>query len=99
MLLSEISFEKLDLKDPIGTIGVLLDASYVHPGRSARHHLEWLALSNHLDRQRVDEVLALVGLTEATIFHDIIYAIVGIAGDNFCSLLRHLVIYHMRLML
>lgn len=52
------------IEDPIGTIGVLLDASYVHPGRSARHHLEWLALSNHLDRQRVDEVLALVGLTD-----------------------------------
>lgn len=52
------------IEDPIRTIGVLLDASYVHPGRSARHHLEWLALSNHLDRQRVDEVLALVGLTD-----------------------------------
>ncbi|MGA0388383.1 MAG: ABC transporter ATP-binding protein, partial [Ilumatobacteraceae bacterium] len=52
------------IEDPIRTIGVLLDASYVHPGRSARHHLEWLAISNHLDRQRVDEVLALVGLTD-----------------------------------
>ena len=39
------------IEDPIRTIGVLLDASYVHPGRSARHHLEWLALSNHLDRR------------------------------------------------
>ena len=52
------------IEDPIRTIGVLLDASYVHPGRSARHHLEWLAISNHLGRQRVDEVLALVGLTD-----------------------------------
>lgn len=53
-----------DIVDPVTSIGALLDASYVHPGRSARHHLEWLAISNHLDRTRVSEVLELVGLTE-----------------------------------
>jgi len=51
---------------PIRMIGVLLDASYVHPGRSARRHLEWLAMSNHLERQRVDEVLSLVGLSDVS---------------------------------
>ncbi|MGA0886181.1 MAG: ABC transporter ATP-binding protein, partial [Ilumatobacteraceae bacterium] len=53
-----------EIAHPIRMIGVLLDASYVHPGRSARRHLEWLAMSNHLERQRVDEVLSLVGLSE-----------------------------------
>lgn len=53
-----------EIVDPVTSIGTLLDASYVHPGRSARHHLEWLAISNHLDRTRVSEVLELVGLTE-----------------------------------
>jgi len=53
-----------EIAHPIRVIGVLLDASYVHPGRSARHHLEWLAMSNHLERQRVDEVLSLVGLSD-----------------------------------
>ena len=53
-----------EIAHPIRMIGVLLDASYVHPGRPARHHLEWLAMSNHLERQRVDEVLSLVGLSD-----------------------------------
>lgn len=53
-----------EFADPLRSIGVLLDASYIHPGRSARHHLDWLAMSNHLERTRVDEVLELVGLTE-----------------------------------
>ena len=55
-----------EIAHPIRMIGVLLDASYVHPGRSARRHLEWLAMSNHLERQRVDEVLSLVGLSDVS---------------------------------
>jgi ABC-2 type transport system ATP-binding protein len=35
----------------------------VHPGRSARDHLRWLAASNGIPRGRIDEVLELVGLT------------------------------------
>jgi ABC-2 type transport system ATP-binding protein len=35
----------------------------VHPGRSARNHLAWLAASNGLPRKRVGEVLDMVGLT------------------------------------
>lgn len=49
---------------PITSVGLLLDASYVHPARSARNHLRWLAASNGIGRGRVEEVLALVGLTE-----------------------------------
>lgn len=50
---------------PLREVGSLLDAGYVHPGRSGRNHLRWLAASNRLSKSRVDEVLDLVGLTEA----------------------------------
>lgn len=52
-----------DLKNPLRTIGGLLEAKAYHPGRSARNHLLSLAASNHISPQRVDEVLDLVGLT------------------------------------
>ena len=42
----------------------LLDARAIHPGRSARDHLRWLADSNGVSRRRVDEVLEIVGLAE-----------------------------------
>lgn len=47
---------------PLHEIGALLEAGAVHPGRSARDHLRWLAASNDIDRRRVDEVLDLVGI-------------------------------------
>ncbi len=52
-----------DLKRPLHEVGALLDAGYVHPGRSARNHLRWLAASNGIARTRIDEVLEMVGLT------------------------------------
>jgi ABC-2 type transport system ATP-binding protein len=52
-----------DLDRPLHEVGALLDAGYVHPGRSGRNHLRWLAASNGIGRKRVDEVLELVGLT------------------------------------
>ena len=45
-------------------VGSLLDAGYVHPARSGRNHLRWLAATNGSAGSRVDEVLALVGLTD-----------------------------------
>lgn len=50
------------ISDPLHHVGALLDAGYVHPGRSARNHLRWIAASNGLPRKRVDDVLELVGL-------------------------------------
>jgi ABC-2 type transport system ATP-binding protein len=50
------------LTRPLRTVGALLDASAVHPGRSARNHLLWLAQSNAIPRRRVGEVLDLAGL-------------------------------------
>jgi ABC-2 type transport system ATP-binding protein len=49
---------------PLHEVGALLDANALHPGRSAVQHLWSLAQSNRIPRQRVDEVLGLVGLTE-----------------------------------
>jgi ABC-2 type transport system ATP-binding protein len=42
----------------------MLDARAVHPGRTAYNHLLGLAHSNRIPAQRVDEVLALVGLSD-----------------------------------
>jgi len=53
-----------DLKDPLHTVGALLEAKSVHPGRSARNHLLFLAQTQGLPASRVDEVLALVGLRD-----------------------------------
>ena len=53
-----------DLANPLTTVGALLEAKSVHPGRSARNHLLFLAQSQGLPRTRVDEVLDLVGLRE-----------------------------------
>jgi len=49
---------------PLREIGVLLEASAKHPGRSARDHLLALAYTHRLAARRVDEVLELVGLTD-----------------------------------
>ncbi|MFE4498728.1 ABC transporter ATP-binding protein [Rhodococcus sp. NPDC056743] len=53
-----------ELKEPLRTVGALLDAKWVHPNRSARAHLQWMAASNGIPKSRVDEVLGLVGLSE-----------------------------------
>jgi len=53
-----------DLTQPLHAIGALLEARAMHPGRSAFNHLLILAQTQGLPRRRVDEVLALVGLTE-----------------------------------
>ena len=53
------------LRTPLSHVGALLDATAVHPGRKACDHLLWMAQSNGFARQRVDEVLELVGLASA----------------------------------
>jgi ABC-2 type transport system ATP-binding protein len=53
-----------DLPDPIGTVGASLEASSFHPGRSARAHLEVMALGAGLDPARARQLLAQVGLSE-----------------------------------
>lgn len=53
-----------ELGAPLHEVGILLDAGYVHPGRSGRNHLRWIAASNGIPLKRVDEVLELVGMTD-----------------------------------
>ena len=48
---------------PMREVGALLDAKAVHGGRSAYNHLLCLAQTNNLPKRRVDEVIALVGLS------------------------------------
>lgn len=49
---------------PLHVIGTVLDAAAFHPTRTARNHLRMLAASAAISQVRVDEVLAMVGLTE-----------------------------------
>jgi ABC-2 type transport system ATP-binding protein len=53
------------LPNPGAVVGTLLDASAVHPGRSGRTHLRLLADTVGVPHTRVDELLDLVGLTDA----------------------------------
>jgi ABC-2 type transport system ATP-binding protein len=53
------------LRRPLSHIGSLLDAAALHPTRSARNHLLWLAHSQGLGAKRVDEVVAASGLESA----------------------------------
>jgi ABC-2 type transport system ATP-binding protein len=50
------------LQAPLAEVGALLEARAIHTGRSAYLHLRALAESNGIGRQRVDEVIQLVGL-------------------------------------
>jgi ABC-2 type transport system ATP-binding protein len=52
------------VRAPMQLVGALLDAKDVHGGRTARAHLNSLVQSNGLPRQRVDDVLAMTGMTE-----------------------------------
>ncbi len=49
---------------PLRSVGALLDAGDLHPGRTAADHLEGLAASNGIDRRRIDEVLGIAGLAD-----------------------------------
>ncbi len=51
-----------DLNAPLRTIGAMLDARSVHPGRTAFRHLLALARTHGIPRSRVDEVIGLTGL-------------------------------------
>jgi ABC-2 type transport system ATP-binding protein len=51
------------LTRPLHTVGALLESRSLHPGRSARNHLLFLAQTQGFPAHRVDEVLDLVGLT------------------------------------
>src|SRR5690554_3360108 len=54
-----------ELTEPTRVVGAALEAASFHPGRTARDHLLSLAPQASASARRVDEVLELVGLTEA----------------------------------
>ncbi|HYH74317.1 MAG TPA: ATP-binding cassette domain-containing protein [Nocardioides sp.] len=54
-----------DLRDPARTVGAVLDARCMHPGRTARNHLRATAALSGIPSRRVGEVLAEVGLESA----------------------------------
>jgi ABC-2 type transport system ATP-binding protein len=53
-----------ELASPMSEVGALLEARAVHGGRSAYNHLRCLAQTNGIPDRRVDEVLAIVGLSD-----------------------------------
>jgi ABC-2 type transport system ATP-binding protein len=53
------------LRQPLRHVGALLDAAALHPARSGRNHLLWLAHSQRIPAKRVDEVIHLTGLDSA----------------------------------
>ena len=50
------------LRHPLSHVGSLLDAAALHPARTGRNHLLWLAHSQGLGSKRVDEVIDQAGL-------------------------------------
>jgi ABC-2 type transport system ATP-binding protein len=59
-----------DLPEPLHQVGAVLEASSFNPGRTARNHLRIQALAtsvdeHSVDEHRIDQMLELVGLSEA----------------------------------
>ncbi|MFI9585180.1 ABC transporter ATP-binding protein [Streptomyces sp. NPDC052236] len=52
------------LRDPLRTVGALLEARSVHPGRTGRGHLRYLARTHRIPDRRVGEVIERTGLGE-----------------------------------
>ena len=54
-----------DLQHPARLVGAVLDARCMHPGRTARNHLRSMAAMSGIPADRVEQVLADVGLESA----------------------------------
>ncbi|MEV4538011.1 ABC transporter ATP-binding protein [Asanoa sp. NPDC049518] len=54
-----------DLRDPLRTVGAVLEASSAHKGRTGINHLRVICAAAGLPKKRADEALELVGLTPA----------------------------------
>lgn len=59
-LVNGVPYQKL--KRPLLTCGSQFDGSGAHKGRTARAHLRWVAISNGIHKDRISEVLDIVGL-------------------------------------
>jgi ABC-2 type transport system ATP-binding protein len=54
------------IENPSLQVGSVLETSGVHGGHSGRNHLRWLAAASGIPDKRCDDVLELVGLTDAS---------------------------------
>ncbi|HEX6325855.1 MAG TPA: ATP-binding cassette domain-containing protein [Jiangellaceae bacterium] len=54
-----------ELRDPLRTVGAMVDPNVFHPNRTGRDALRVIARAAEISDSRVDHVLALVGLTDA----------------------------------
>jgi len=54
----------VELDDPYGRVGAILETGEAHPGRSGLNHLRVLATAAGVDRSRVSEVVDLVEMRE-----------------------------------
>ena len=54
-----------DLPAPSHQVGAVLEAASFHPGRTARNHLRVQALAADVNAARIEDVLDVVGLTDA----------------------------------
>ena len=54
-----------DLSNPARVVGASLESTAFHPARSGTNHLRMIAAANGIDRARVTECLAQVGLTDS----------------------------------
>ena len=54
-----------ELDEPARWVGAVLESNDFHPGRSGRDHLRVIVAAAGIDSRRVDEVLGLVGLSDA----------------------------------
>jgi ABC-2 type transport system ATP-binding protein len=55
----------VELGDPIREVGAAIDTAVFHPSRTARQHLDVIAIAAGIDRSRAADVLAAVELTGA----------------------------------
>jgi ABC-2 type transport system ATP-binding protein len=74
-----------ELTAPQRLVGAALEATGFHPGRSGRNHLRVLATTAGVSDRRVDEVLAMVGLSDAARRRTVGYSLgmrqrLGLAG-------------------
>lgn len=54
------------MHNPLRTVGAMLDGPGANKGRTAKAHLMWIAQSNGIPLSRINEVLAMTGLSDAS---------------------------------
>lgn len=54
------------MNNPLRTVGAMLDGPGANKGRTAKAHLTWIAQSNGIRLSRINEVLAMTGLSDAS---------------------------------